>query len=223
MMKTITRADVAEILYQEVGLSRKDSGEILDMVLEEIVNELAAGSDVKLSSFGTFALRDKKPRIGRNPNRCRSGNFFAPGHFLQTLANNAQSRQQEINMVVNKSKAAFRTIAEVAEELGVGTHVLRFWETKFSQLKPMKRNGGRRYYRPDDVELLKCIKNLLYVKRLTIEGAQKEIRSTGVKALIGETIQDDFFAAETDERSVLDKTVAELHEIRDELQEALGK
>ena len=126
-------------------------------------------------------------------------------------------------MVVNKSKAAFRTIAVVAEELGVGTHVLRFWETKFSQLKPMKRNGGRRYYRPDDVELLKCIKNLLYVKRLTIEGAQKEIRSTGVKALIGETIQDDFFAAETDERSVLDKTVAELHEIRDELQEALGK
>ena len=126
-------------------------------------------------------------------------------------------------MVVNKSKAAFRTIAEVAEELGVGTHVLRFWETKFSQLKPMKRNGGRRYYRPDDVELLKCIKNLVYVKRLTIEGAQKEIRSTGVKALIGETIQDDFFAAETDERSVLDKTVAELHEIRDELQEALGK
>ena len=126
-------------------------------------------------------------------------------------------------MVVNKSKAAFRTIAEVAEDLGVGTHVLRFWETKFSQLKPMKRNGGRRYYRPDDVELLKCIKNLLYVKRLTIEGAQKEIRSTGVKALIGETIQDDFFAAETDERSVLDKTVAELHEIRDELQEALGK
>ncbi len=76
-------------------------------------------------------------------------------------------------MVVNKSKAAFRTIAEVADELGVGTHVLRFWETKFSQIKPMKRSGGRRYYRPDDVELLRCIKDLLYVRRLTIEGAQK--------------------------------------------------
>ena len=87
----------------------------------------------------------------------------------------------------------------------------------------MIRNGGRRYYRPDDVELLKCLKNLLYVKRLTIEGAQKEIRSTGGKALIVETIQDDFFAAETDERAVLDKTVAELHEIRDELHEARGK
>lgn len=67
MMRTITRADVAETLYKEVGLSRKDSGEILDMVLAEIVSELASGNDVKLSSFGTFALRDKKPRVGRNP------------------------------------------------------------------------------------------------------------------------------------------------------------
>ncbi len=126
-------------------------------------------------------------------------------------------------MVVNKSKAAFRTIAEVAEELGVGTHVLRFWETKFPQLKPMKRNGGRRYYRPDDVEILKCIKNLLYVKRLTIAGAQKEIRSSGIKALVGEAIQDDFFAEETNEHTLLDQAVAELHEIRDALQETLDK
>ena len=66
-MRTITRADVAETLYKEIGLSRKDSSDILDMVLGEIVSELASGNDVKLSSFGTFALRDKKPRIGRNP------------------------------------------------------------------------------------------------------------------------------------------------------------
>ncbi len=66
-MKTVTRADIAEIIYQEVGLSRKDSGEILDMVLDEIAKELAEGNSVKLSSFGTFALRNKKPRIGRNP------------------------------------------------------------------------------------------------------------------------------------------------------------
>lgn len=66
-MKTITRADIAEVIYQEVGLSRKDSGEILDMVLDEIAKELAEGNSVKLSSFGTFALRHKKPRIGRNP------------------------------------------------------------------------------------------------------------------------------------------------------------
>ncbi len=127
-------------------------------------------------------------------------------------------------MVVNKSKAAFRTIAEVADELGVGTHVLRFWETKFSQIKPMKRSG-RRYYRPDDVELLRCIKDLLYVRRLTIEGAQKEIKNRGLKALIGETIQNDFFAdVAEDNRSgenLLQETAAELRDIRSELLQAL--
>lgn len=66
-MKTITRADVAETIYEEIGLSRKDSNDILDMILDEIVNELSSGKDVKLSSFGTFSLRDKKARAGRNP------------------------------------------------------------------------------------------------------------------------------------------------------------
>ena len=97
-------------------------------------------------------------------------------------------------MVVNKSKSAFRTIAEVAEELGVATHVLRFWETKFTQIKPMKATGGRRYYRPDDVEVLKLIKTLLYQKRYTIEGAQQLIKEKGLKNLLGnEEIQKDFF------------------------------
>lgn len=96
-------------------------------------------------------------------------------------------------MVVNKSKSAFRTIAEVAEELGIGTHVLRFWETKFSQIKPMKRSGGRRYYRPDDVEILHLIKDLLYDQRYTIEGVQKLFKEKGVKGLVGKTIQEDFF------------------------------
>ncbi len=66
-MKTITRADVAETIYEEIGLSRKDSTDVLDMILDEIVNELSNGNDVKLSSFGTFSLRDKKARAGRNP------------------------------------------------------------------------------------------------------------------------------------------------------------
>ncbi len=66
-MKTITRADVAETIYEEVGLSRKDSGDILDMVIDEIKTELVKGNDVKLSSFGTLALRKKNPRVGRNP------------------------------------------------------------------------------------------------------------------------------------------------------------
>lgn len=100
-------------------------------------------------------------------------------------------------MVVNKSKSAFKTIAEVAEELGVATHVLRFWETKFAQIKPMKATGGRRYYRPDDVEILKLIKGLLYGERYTIEGAQQLIKEKGLKNLLGEEeIQKDFFEEE---------------------------
>ena len=99
-------------------------------------------------------------------------------------------------MQVKKSKAAFRTIAEVSSELGLASHVLRFWETKFPQLIPMKRAGGRRYYRPDDVKLLYVIKDFLYEKRYTIEGLQKVFEEQGVKKFLGEKIQKDFFSSE---------------------------
>lgn len=85
-----------------------------------------------------------------------------------------------------KSDTAFRTISEVAEELNVPQHVLRFWETKFSQIRPMKRGGGRRYYRPEDVVLLRRIRALLYDDGLTIKGVQKLLREKGVKALIAD-------------------------------------
>lgn len=85
-----------------------------------------------------------------------------------------------------KSEAAFRTISEVAEELDVPQHVLRFWETKFTQIRPMKRGGGRRYYRPEDVVLLQRIRALLYDDGLTIKGVQKLLREKGVKALVGD-------------------------------------
>lgn len=79
----------------------------------------------------------------------------------------------------DKSIDAFRTISEVAEELNLPQHVLRFWETRFVQIKPMKRGGGRRYYRPDDVELLKGIRFLLYVKGFTIKGMQRILKENG--------------------------------------------
>ncbi len=75
-----------------------------------------------------------------------------------------------------KSAAAFRTISEVSQELDVPQHVLRFWESKFSQVKPLKRGGGRRYYRPEDVELLRSIRTLLYRDGYTIKGVQKLLR-----------------------------------------------
>ncbi|MGH1375981.1 MAG: MerR family transcriptional regulator [Alphaproteobacteria bacterium] len=83
-----------------------------------------------------------------------------------------------------KSKAAFRTISEVAQELGVQQHVLRFWETKFSQIKPLKRGGGRRYYRPEDLELLQAIHHLLYIEGYTIKGVQKLLRDAGKKQIV---------------------------------------
>lgn len=80
-----------------------------------------------------------------------------------------------------KSAAAFRTISEVATELDVPSHVLRFWETKFAQVRPLKRGGGRRYYRPEDVELLRRIRELLYREGYTIKGVQKLLREGGLR------------------------------------------
>ncbi len=133
-------------------------------------------------------------------------------------------------MVVNKSKAAFRTIAEVAEELGVATHVLRFWETKFSQIKPMKRSGGRRYYRPDDVELVCKIKEYLYDRRYTIEGVQKLFKEKGVKAILGEEIQKDFFEETVADmelnqqtRELITSLIGDLKAMKEELAVSLAK
>jgi DNA-binding transcriptional MerR regulator len=80
-----------------------------------------------------------------------------------------------------KSAAAFRTISEVADELDVPQHVLRFWETKFPQIRPLKRGGGRRYYRPEDVDLLSRIRVLLYQEGYTIRGVQRLLREGGLK------------------------------------------
>ena len=81
---------------------------------------------------------------------------------------------------MSKSAEAFRTISEVADELEVPKHVLRFWEQKFPQIRPMKRGGGRRYYRPEDMELLRGIRHLLHLEGYTIRGVQKILRTQGV-------------------------------------------
>lgn len=104
-----------------------------------------------------------------------------------------------------KSEAAFRTISEVSEDLGVPQHVLRFWESKFTQIKPLKRGGGRRYYRPEDLALLERIRDLLYKDGYTIRGAQKFLRGTGRKIAAPRTPEPDEalveqpLLAETDE------------------------
>lgn len=112
---------------------------------------------------------------------------------------------------MSKSRDAFRTISEVSEALDTPAHVLRFWESKFTQVKPVKRAGGRRYYRPADVDLLAGIKRLLHDDGMTIKGAQKLLREQGVKhvgALGAETLDGDDVAVDvTPDQGVDDAAV----------------
>ena len=91
---------------------------------------------------------------------------------------------------MEKSADAFRIISEVAEELDVPQHVLRFWETRFTQIRPLKRGGGRRYYRPDDVDLLRAIRHLLYGEGYTIKGVQRLLKENGARAVAQMPRQD---------------------------------
>lgn len=125
-----------------------------------------------------------------------------------------------------KSDAAFRTISEVAEDLDVPQHVLRFWETKFTQVKPLKRGGGRRYYRPEDVVLLRRIRSLLYTDGMTIRGVQKMLREGGVKGLTGKSpvaappqpvVEPSSAAPPGTGRDDLTRLLGELTAMRDEL------
>ena len=125
-----------------------------------------------------------------------------------------------------KSAGAFRTISEVADELDVPQHVLRFWETRFGQIRPVKRAGGRRYYRPQDVELVAGIRQLLYVQRYTIAGAQRVLKDNGIRFVQavgrGEAraaepmVQEveDGSGAETPERAALMAVLEDLHTCR---------
>ena len=92
-----------------------------------------------------------------------------------------------------KSPDAFRTISEVSKDLSLPQHVLRFWETKFIQIKPIKRGGGRRYYRPEDIRLLRGIKSLLYNDGYTIRGVQKVIKEVGAKKILRDEVENNVF------------------------------
>ena len=119
----------------------------------------------------------------------------------------------------NKSPLAFRTISEVATELNLPQHVLRFWEAKFAQIKPTKRGGGRRYYRPEDIALLRHIQSLLYDQGYTIKGAQKLLQKSnysGVNVSSNSQMTDDRTNYELGEkvREQAQKILLELQQIR---------
>ena len=117
-----------------------------------------------------------------------------------------------------KSPAAFRTISEVAEDLDVPQHVLRFWESKFPQVKPLKRGGGRRYYRPEDVVLLRRIRQCLYQEGYTIRGVQRLLREGAVK-VVGPRPAEPQLSLAALQEPIPDELRHALEEIRDELVE----
>ena len=142
-----------------------------------------------------------------------SDTLLQPGLTPASPQSLPNRRPMKAKQPAQKSAGAFRTISEVATELGVEQHVLRFWETKFTQIKPLKRGGGRRYYRPEDTDLLKSIHHLLYNEGYTIKGVQKLLAATrgNLNARVSAS-------ADGEERSPLSKAVAKN---RDELQAML--
>lgn len=134
------------------------------------------------------------------------------------------------NDISGKSPEAYRTIGEVADMLGVAQHVLRFWESRFSQIKPVKRAGNRRYYRPEDIALIRRIRELLHDEGYSIRGAQKLLKDSGVKAVIGGVsavssvevslgagVDISSGSAPKGDREALRAVLGELREIRDML------
>lgn len=143
-----------------------------------------------------------------------------PEQIIQTIPNRRpmKTAKRAAKQAPAKSASAFRTISEVADELKVQQHVLRFWESKFTQIDPLKRGGGRRYYRPEDVELLKNIHHLLYQEGYTIKGVQKLLQSTrgNLSARVNGAVEEKAVEA-SPVAAVVGQNKAELQAMLDEL------
>ncbi len=160
----------------------------------------AAGST--LSTAGE-ARRDAPPAAGA-PGPAASGAAKTPGPEAAAAQDGGGETSRPR---LKKAPNAFRTISEVADELHIPQHVLRFWETRFPTVRPMKRGGGRRYYRPDDIALLRRISDLLYIQGYTIKGVQRLLREGGGR------LSDDIPPATEAERA---EAAAERTQVQDE-------
>ena len=124
-----------------------------------------------------------------------------------------ESEVENADLQDKKAARAFRTIAEVSDELNVPAHVLRFWEKKFSEVSPVQRAGGRRYYRPEDIALLKRIEYLLHNQGYTIKGVQKLLKDGAVNSALEQSTVEQTAEQGVENKAELENVIAELEEI----------
>ncbi len=179
-------------MFDKVGLNKREAKDMVEAFFEEVRTALETGDSVKLSGFGNFQLRDKPQRPGRNPKTgeeipitARRVVTFHASQKLKAAVEATRAWQQpasrEIELPPIPAKRYF-TIGEVSELCGVKPHVLRYWEQEFTQLKPVKRRGNRRYYQHHEVLLVRRIRELLYEEGFTISGARNRLDDTPVRA-----------------------------------------
>ncbi len=208
-MGALTKAEIAERLYEELGLNKREAKELVELFFEEIRQALEQNEQVKLSGFGNFDLRDKRQRPGRNPKTgeeipitARRVVTFRPGQKLKARAGLRHmlepSHNDELPPIPGKR---YFTIGEVSDLCAVKPHVLRYWEQEFPQLNPVKRRGNRRYYQRQDVLMIRQIRALLYDQGFTIGGARQR--------LSGDEAKDDV----TQYKQLIRQMIAELEEV----------
>ena len=186
---TLTKAELADLLFEKVGLNKREAKDMVESFFEEIRGALERGESVKLSGFGNFQLRDKPQRPGRNPKTgeeipiTRAARRDLPcqpeaeGDGREGAPWSQAAAKAELPPIPAKR---YFTIGEVSELCGVKPHVLRYWEQEFTQLKPVKRRGNRRYYQHHEVLLIRRIRELLYEHGFTISGARNRLDNNSI-------------------------------------------
>ena len=202
---TLTKAELAELLFERLGLNKRESKDMVEAFFEMVHTTLVKASDVKLSGFGNFNIRRKAPRPGRNPRtgeaipiKARHVVTFHASHKLKSNRAGRHAGRRRVRVkselshatsLISMEKALpaipakrYFTIGEVSDLCGVKPYVLRYWEQEFTQLKPMKRRGNRRYYQHHEVLLIRRIRELLYDQGFTISGARNRLAEHGAGA-----------------------------------------
>lgn len=184
----LTKAEMAERLFDEVGLNKREAKEFVDAFFDVLRDALEQGRQVKLSGFGNFDLRRKNQRPGRNPKTGEEIPISARTVVTFRPVKNSRNgwrlmldpgSNRELPPIPAKR---YFTIGEVSELCDVKPHVLRYWETEFPSLEPVKRRGNRRYYQRHDVLMVRQIRGLLYEQGYTIGGARLRLEGDGAKS-----------------------------------------